>query len=304
MLSNRLLFCLVLLLGCYNSFAQNNECNYSLSGKVLDEHDKSPLLYATVYIKELELGTLSDDKGNYRIDNLCKGSYSLIISHLGCEPVSETITITKSITHNFYPEHHAEELGEFTLKESGYKEETSVARKELSVQELNQSRGKSLGESLKKITGVNTLNTGNSISKPVIHGLHSDRLLILNNGIRQEGQQWGSEHAPEIDPYIANKLSVIKGAEGVRYGANAIAGVVLVEPKALRDSSGMNGELNLAGASNGQLGVSSAMLDGNIVKLKGVAWRLQGTLKRSGNVNTPNYFMKNTGLKEYNFSWA
>ena len=169
---------------------------------------------------------------------------------------------------------------------------------------MNQSRGESLGESLKTITGVTTLNTGSSISKPVIHGLHSDRVLILNNGIRQEGQQWGNEHAPEIDPYIANKLSVIKGADGIRYGANAIAGVVLVEPRALRDSTGINGEFNLAGATNGRLGVSSATLDGNIGKLNGLSWRLQGTLKRSGNVNAPNYYLKNTGLKEYNFSWA
>jgi iron complex outermembrane receptor protein len=304
MLSNKLLFVLVLFLSFYNCFAQNKTCNYTLSGKIIDEHDKSPLLFATVFIKELERGSVSDDKGNYTIENLCKGDYTIIVSHLGCDPITETITITKSKKHNFYPEHHTEELKEFTLQEEGYKEEKAVTRKELSVKELNQSRGKSLGESLKKITGVNSLSTGNSISKPVIHGMHSDRVLILNNGIRQEGQQWGNEHAPEIDPYIANKLSVIKGAEGIRYGANAIAGVVLVEPKALRDSSGMNGELNLAGASNGQLGVSSAMLDGNIGKLKGLSWRLQGTLKRSGNVNTPDYYMKNTGLKEYNFSWA
>jgi iron complex outermembrane receptor protein len=304
MLSNKLLIVLVLFLSFYNCFAQNKTCNYTLSGKIIDEHDNSPLLFATVFIKELKKGSVSDDKGNYSIDNLCEGDYTIIVSHLGCDPITENITITKSKKHNFYPEHHAEELKEFTLQEEGYQEEETVARKELSVKELNQSRGKSLGESLKKITGVNSLSTGSSISKPIIHGMHSDRVLILNNGIRQEGQQWGNEHAPEIDPYIANKLSVIKGAEGIRYGANAIAGVVLVEPKALRDSSGMNGELNLAGASNGQLGVSSAMLDGNIGKLKGLSWRLQGTLKRSGNVNSPDYYMKNTGLKEYNFSWA
>ena len=304
MLNSKLLFALVLLLSTYNCFTQTTVCNYTLSGKVIDEHDKTPLMFATVYIKELERGSVSDDKGNYKIENLCKGTYTLIVSHLGCHPITETITLTKSVEHHFYPEHHTEELKEFTLQEKGYEEEISVAKKELSVKELNQSRGESLGESLKTITGVTSLNTGNSISKPVIHGLHSDRVLILNNGIRQEGQQWGNEHAPEIDPYIADKLSVIKGADGIRYGSNAIAGVVLVEPRALRDSSGMNGELNLAGASNGRLGVSSATLDGNIGKLKGLSWRLQGTLKRSGNVTTPNYYLKNTGLKEYNFSWA
>lgn len=295
---------MVLFLNVYNCFAQDAVCNYTLSGKILDEHDKTDLVFATVYIKELERGSVSDDKGNYRIDNLCKGTYTIVVSHLGCDPVTETIAITKNIKHNFYPEHHSEELKEFTLQETGYEEEISVAKKELSVKELNQSRGKSLGESLTSITGVNSLKTGSGISKPVIHGLHSDRVLILNNGIRQEGQQWGNEHAPEIDPFIADKLSVIKGADGIRYGANAIAGVILVEPRALRDSTGINCELNLAGASNGRLGVSSAMLDGNIGKLKGLSWRLQGTLKRAGNVNTPDYYMKNTGLKEYNFSWA
>ena len=63
----------------------------------------------------------------------------------------------------------------------------------------------------------------------MIHGMHSNRVLILNNGVRQEGQQWGIEHAPEVDPFIANKISVIKGANSVRYGSDAIAGVVLVE---------------------------------------------------------------------------
>lgn len=304
MLSNKLLLVLVLFLGTYNCFAQTTACNYTLSGKVIDEHDNSPLMFAAVYIKELERGAVSDDKGNYNIEKLCKGTYTIIVSHVGCDPVTETITLTKSLKYNFHPEHHTEELKEFTLREDAYEEEISVAKKELSTKELNQSRGESLGESLKTITGVTTLNTGSGISKPVIHGLHSDRVLILNNGIRQEGQQWGNEHAPEIDPYIANRLSVIKGADGIRYGANAIAGVVLVEPKPLRDSSGINGEFNLAGASNERLGVSSATLDGNIGKLNGLSWRLQGTLKRAGNVNTPNYYLKNTGLKESNFSWA
>ena len=304
MLKHKLLFVVVIFLSINICFAQTLECNYTLSGKVIDEHDQSPLLFATVFIKELERGSVSDDMGNYKIENLCKGTYTVVINHLGCEPIVEKIILTKSEEHHFYPEHHTEELREFTFREKEVQEENSIAKKELSVKELNQSRGESLGESLKSITGVTTLTTGNNISKPVIHGLHSDRLLILNNGIRQEGQQWGNEHAPEIDPYIANELSVIKGADGIRYGANAIAGVVIVEPRALRDSAGINGEFNLAGASNGRQGVTSATLEGNIGKLKGLSWRLQGTLKRAGNVSTPNYYLKNTGLKEANFSWA
>ncbi len=305
MLSNKLFSVFVIvLLGFTTQAQQKDNCHFSLSGKIVDEHDQTVLMFANIYIKELEKGAVSDTNGNYVIQNLCEGTYTITVSHVGCETITTTITIKGDTKKNFFPEHHAEELKQFALVEEAYVEEQTVARKELSIEELNQSRGKSLGESLKQLPGVTTLNTGNSISKPVIHGMHSDRVLILNNGIRQEGQQWGNEHAPEIDPFIANKLSVIKGAEGIRYGANAIAGVVLVEPGALRDSSGINGELNLAGATNGKLGVSSVMLEGNIGKLHGLSWCIQGTLKRSGNVNTPNYYMKNTGLKEYNFSWA
>ncbi len=299
----KLVFVGLLIHFSLGGFSQNN-CNYTLSGKIIDEHDKSALEYATVYVQELERGAVSDNKGNYKIENLCEGTYTIVVKHVGCSPVTESVSVSKNTKHNFYPEHHSEELMEFSLQEEAVEEEGTVAKKELSVKEMNQSRGKSLGESLKSITGVNSLNTGNSISKPVIHGLHSDRVLILNNGIRLEGQQWGNEHAPEIDPYIADKLSVIKGADGIRYGANAIAGVVLVEPRALRDSAGVNGELNFGGASNGRLGVTSAMVDGNIGKLNGLSWRLQGTVKRLGNVHTPEYYLKNTGLKEYNFSWA
>ena len=95
---------MVLFLSTYNCFAQTTVCNFTLSGKVIDEHDKTPLMFATVYIKELERGSVSDDKGNYTIENLCKRTYTIIVSHLGCDPVTETITLTKSEKHHFYPE--------------------------------------------------------------------------------------------------------------------------------------------------------------------------------------------------------
>jgi iron complex outermembrane receptor protein len=119
------------------------------------------------------------------------------------------------------------------------------------------------------------LKTGSSVSKPVIHGLHSNRVLILNNGIRQEGQQWGSEHAPEIDPFIATQLTVIKGANSVRYGSDAIAGVILVEPAPMPDSAGIRGELNLVGFSNNREGVVLAIAEQRFEKNKALSWRLQ-----------------------------
>jgi iron complex outermembrane receptor protein len=284
--------------------AQADSCQNTLSGRVVDEHDKTVLEFATVYIVELGRGAVTDSLGNYTIRNICKGNYTIRVSHLGCETITEKILINKKTVRNFCPEHHSELLKDVEITAIKSIAQTTQTKSEVSQEKLNQAKGQSLGDALKSVTGVTTLTTGNSVSKPVIHGMHSNRILILNNGIRQEGQQWGIEHAPELDPFVSTKLSVIKGANSIRYGSDAIAGVILVESKPLRDSAGIGGEVNLVGMSNGKSGTASAYLEGNFKKLSPLSWRAQGTIKQGGNVSTPDYILVNTGLKEYNFSYA
>lgn len=172
----------------------------------------------------------------------------------------------------------------------------------LSGKELTESSGLPLAEALKSITGVNSINTGSTISKPVIHGLSGNRILILNNGIRLEGQQWGFEHAPEIDPFVAKRVIVVKGANSVRYGADAIGGVILVEPGELSYSDDILAEFNMIGFTNGRAGVFSGNIGGNFSELENFSFNLQGTLKKAGNINTPSYTLKNTGFNEQSFS--
>ncbi len=174
----------------------------------------------------------------------------------------------------------------------------------LSERQLQQTKGSTLAETIKEIPGVSILKTGSTISKPVIEGMHGNRILILNNGVRLEAQQWGLEHAPEIDPFLASRIHVIKGAESVRYGAEAIGGVIIVEPPSLPISPGISGGLNLIGASNGRSGITSGMLNGGLKSLPGFGWRLQGTLKRSGNIRSAAYYLGNTGARELNYSAA
>ncbi len=106
-------------------------------------------------------------------------------------------------------------------------------------------------------------------------------MLILNNGVRQEGQQWGQDHAPEIDPFTASEISVIKGPASLRYGSDAIGGVILLDPKKLPDTACIHADVNLVGATNNRMGTTSGELEGAFDKgLKGLSWRVQGTLKR------------------------
>ena len=139
----------------------------------------------------------------------------------------------------------------------------------------------------------------------MIHGMYGNRILLLNNGVRLESQNWGSDHAPEIDPFIATKLTVIKGAASIRYGMDALGGVILVEPKELPISKSFKGEFNTVGTTNGKSGVVSSYLEGRFdKKLAGLSWRLQGTMKEAGNYRTPTYFLTNTAMNESNYSGA
>lgn len=277
-------------------------CQYNLRGVVYDSDTRMPLPYAAVWINELDRGVATNDAGEYVLSGLCPGTYTLNIHFVGYNELRDTLVLKGDSVRNYFLEEGEVLLEEVTVQGIAIDNEPIQPKVSLSPIELQRSRGKSLGEALTAIPGVNTLQTGPSISKPVIHGLHSNRVLILNNGVRQEGQQWGSEHAPEIDPFVATELSVIKGAAGVRYGSDAIGGVVLVEPAPLPDSTGIGGEINLVGMTNGRQGVGSGIVEGNLRNVEGLAWRLQGTAKKAGNIKTPRYYLSNSGMEELNFS--
>lgn len=294
------------LLLCKFTQAQQlaSNCNFKLRGIVKDAHNNASLPYATIFIKGTQIATVSDSVGHFYFENLCAGNYVLVSSHLDCENVELAVNLSKNTAITILQEHHSKELHQLVIAAQRTASQQSLNMSSLGIREMEASQGKALGEMLKSISGVNSLQTGNSISKPIIHGLHSNRIIIMNNSVRQEGQQWGSEHGPEIDPFVADKISVIKGAAGVRYGPDAIAGVVLIEPNALRDSTGYDASINIVGASNGKQGTISGILNGNIKQFNGLSFRIQGTLKQAGNSKAPDYFLKNTGFTEKNFSLA
>jgi iron complex outermembrane receptor protein len=218
-----------------------------------------------------------------------------------CQPLRQTINLDRNRHFDLFLPHAKNTLGEAVVVAK--KESASTGfKQELSGQKLEEAKGISISEALSKINGVTMLQTGSTISKPVIHGLHSSRILTIVNGVRQEGQQWGNEHAPEIDPFIADKLTVIKGVDELRYGSDAIGGVILVQPKPLQNKPGWQGEINTAYFTNNKQYVVSGIFEQQLKKLPAFTYRLQGTYKRGANATTPDYRLNNTGSEEKNFS--
>jgi iron complex outermembrane receptor protein len=299
---NRILYCLLFFWITFNTLAQKQECACFIKGIVKDQHTGQPIVGATILIASQNTGVFTDRDGRYELQGLCPGSYTLECRVMGYQSFQHKIDLTAGHEENFNLHEEEVHLKDVEITAHRTDAPSSQPLTTLSGSELEKTRGQNLGESLKGLTGVTTLQTGSSISKPVIHGLHSNRILIMNNGVRQEGQQWGSEHAPEIDPFIATRLSVVKGAAGVRYGSDAIGGVILVEPEELPFDKAISGEANAVGFSNGRQGTLSATVRGGISGLKGFGWRVQGTIKRGGNIRTPQYYLDNTGISERNFS--
>lgn len=292
-------FLLFVLIAGSNLFSQ---CG-NVAGHVYDLDSRDPIEFANMSIIELGVSTTTNEKGEYEFKNVCPGEYTFRITHVGCDVLEIKVVVKKNITHkDFDLPHNQNVLKEICINEDAPERKTTQTKNELNKNELHKNQGKQLGEILKEINGVNTIQTGASVSKPVIQGLHSNRIQLLNNGVKLESQQWGMEHAPEIDPFIAGKITVIKGANAVRYGSDAIAGIVLVEPEKMRDSVGFNGTVRLAGFSNNYQGVVSAQVDEKFKKIPALSWRLQGTFNKGGNTKTPGYYLKNTGNEEHHFS--
>ncbi|MBK8425488.1 MAG: TonB-dependent receptor [Lewinellaceae bacterium] len=286
---------------CAAGFAQAQDCHIALRGHVIEADSKEALAFATVFIREAQKSTSTDANGYYAIPDLCENtSYTIEVNHVECAHFTQVVRLKENIEVDFRLAHNAV-LQEVLIHEKSTAPPPTQAENTVTKADLEAGKGVNLGETLKRLPGVTTLNTGATIAKPVIQGLHSNRIAIVNNNVILEGQQWGSEHAPEIDPFSADKISVVKGASGVRYGVGAMGGAIILEPAPLRDTAGWGGWLSAGGFSNGRSGVLAGSADWHLPG-KSLTVRVQGALKRSGNLRAPDYFLGNTGVAEYNFS--
>ena len=273
-------------------------CTLVMSGKVIDDHDRTPLSLAEIFLYEIGRGTISDMDGQYRITDLCPGTYQVRVTHLGCEPVERKITLDRDLVIDFKLEHHHEELREFEVIREKPDENVGQARSTVDRETLERKAGRSFAEALEDQPGVMLLRSGPTIAKPVIHGHSGNRVLILQQGMRQEDQQWGTDHAPNLDPFNSDGITVVKGAASVQYGSDAIGGVIITEPARTPREAGIGGDLRLLGMMNGRGGGAGGSLHGGSAKVRGLGWRVQGSARQTGDRQAPDYLLSNTGLRE------
>ncbi|PAU82496.1 TonB-dependent receptor [Halovibrio salipaludis] len=124
----------------------------------------------------------------------------------------------------------------------------------LQGEEKDRRESATLGQTLDHLPGVDTVNAGNQAGKPVIRGLSGNRVRILSDGIGVDHQQFGTRHSPNVEPFLSERIEVVRGASSILYGSDALGGAVDVKPLPLTFNSGgspnTSGEALLGHATN------------------------------------------------------
>ncbi|MGO4876093.1 TonB-dependent receptor [Pedobacter sp. AJM] len=273
-----------------------------ITGKVTDASNNQALPGASIYIPDLKVTAVTNTAGEFTLNNLpAKGSYLVEVHFIGYKTATQIVNFAEPSNLTFALQPTAIETREIVITGSiisSTSKRNSASSAVLDKEQL-LAPSTNLIDALTKIPGVSQITTGPSISKPVIRGLGYNRIVTLDDGIKQQGQQWGDEHGIEIDQFKSDRVEVLRGAASLMYGSDALGGVInLLEPSTAPDGQ-VKGELISNYSTNNGLTANSLMLTGNE---NGFVWRARGTYKNAYSFKTPTGYFPNSGYNETDFS--
>lgn len=266
----------IIIFFSWKGFSQN-----SLSGKLTDKITKEPLIGATLYFPDLKKGTTTGKNGDYIISDLPTGRFLLEIRYIGFAAQLIKVNISSDIKMDLELEKSHTELDEIVV--TGTSQATERKRTPTPITiipqiTLLQNSSTNIIDVVATQPGISQVTTGTSISKPIIRGLGYNRVVVVNDGIRQEGQQWGDEHGIEVDEFSVNKVEILKGPASLSYGSDALAGVInMISNPTLQEGTIRGNILGNYQSNNGLIGYS-ANIAGN---LKGFTWDLRYSGKQA-----------------------
>ncbi len=239
----------------------------TLTGTVTDKADGKPIIGASVSVPDLKSGSVTDVNGRYILNNLPKGVYLVQVTYIGYATFNQRVDFNKTTTLDVQLKVSAIEAGEVVI--TGVSKATEIKRDPVPMAAVSKtfidqhSASGNVIDEIANLPGVSAVTTGPNISKPFIHGLGYNRVITLQDGIRQEGQQWGDEHGIEVDQNSIDRIEIIKGPASLTYGSDAIGGVVnLLSPPPVPEGSILGSLTGLYGTNNGLLN-GSFRLQGN-----------------------------------------
>lgn len=271
-----------------------------LTGRVVDAATGEGLPGANVIFDDLKQGTAAGPDGSFRFGSLPRGRFTVQVRSLGYNTVTQTVDTGTGQPLEIKLTAAATEIGQVVV--TGVSQATQLRRSPVPTAvvdrtRLNQTSGSNMVDAIAHTPGVAQITTGAAISKPVVRGLGYNRVVTLNNGARQEGQQWGDEHGVEIDEFSIDRAEIIKGPGSLLYGSDAMAGVInFVAPDPIAEGR-IKGTATANYQTNNHLQAYSFENAGN---LNGFNWLARGTRKVAGDYqNRYDGRVYNSGFNEW-----
>lgn len=279
---------------CTSIYAQHN-----VKGQIIDKTTNEPLNIATLYFPELETGTTTNENGEFSI-TLNDGNYKLIVSSIGFETKSLLITVPLKEALIISLSESAIEMEEVIVSTPFHKLQSENVMKveQKKIKELQASGAVTLAEGITNIAGVESVSTGNSIGKPVIRGLSSNRVLVYTQGVRLENQQYGDEHGLGINAAGLESIEVIKGPASLLYGSDALGGVLYLNPERFANANESAADASVNYFSNTKGYSTNA---GYKASSNGFKFLFRGSLTEHSDYETKRYRVTNTRYREQDF---
>lgn len=229
-----LLITLIFLFNKSYSAPDSPEKTAGLSGTVTNENGNM-MSQVAVFIPELKVGTYTDSSGFYNLNLLPNGKYQIEFLHLGYKTVVQTVNMIggqKQLDVQMIVSPVETNAIVVTAPYAATPENTPYPVDYISREEMQFSGATTLTDAITEVPGISQLSTGVGITKPVIRGLHGNRILTIIEGFRFDNQQWQDEHGLGLSDMGIRDVEIIKGPASLLYGSDAMAGVLnLVDEK-------------------------------------------------------------------------
>ena len=273
--------------------AQNKSDNTATINGTVTDAEGVPLPGVNVAFAKLGKGTSTNADGKYQIENLPSGTYSLTFSFVGYTSQTREVTLRdgEATTLNLILKKRTLQTDEVIVTGTPYASDPLTTPADVDVLTGDTKFSKqqtSLGASLDELAGVSSISTGSQTGKPVIRGLSGSRIRVLDDGIAMDYQQYGVRHGPNVDPFTAERIEVLRGAASVQYGSDAIGGAVNIISNSLPEA--VDEKPFLQGQTLGEFSTNNNEIVGGL-HLNGASGRFGFTgsiIRRSaGNMTTP-----------------
>jgi iron complex outermembrane receptor protein len=234
----------------------------TLTGVITDKTTGKPIAGATITVPDLKAGTVSDDNGKFSIITSSKGTHLVEVSYVGYGTYYQNVDFGKTTALDVQLSLSTLEAEQVVV--TGVSRATELKRAPIPIVAVGKtyleqhSAATNVIDAVANLPGISAVTTGPNVSKPFIHGLGYNRVVTAEDGIRQEGQQWGDEHGIEVDQNSIDRIEIIKGPASLSYGSDAIGGVVnLITPQPVPEGK-------ILGYASGLYGTNNGLINGSV----------------------------------------